>query len=167
MNTVYIINVDENENASLKARHFLQKLFGEEIVFKTSHSGKPYIEGKPDIHFNISHTAGLLVIAVSDCSVGVDVEKVREVDTRIKKRFTKAEAEYIGQSTTRFFEIWTKKEAFLKQKGVGIKGGLQSFCVLDEENASRISTFFEEDFVVSVCFQKQNTEYKKITADGY
>ena len=82
---------------------------------------------------------------------------------RVKKRFTKAEAEYVGESINRFFEIWTKKEAFLKQKGVGLKGGLQSFSVLDKEINSRISTFFVGDFVVSVCFYKQNMEYIKIT----
>lgn len=161
MNTVYLINVKENENASLKARHFLKKLFGEDITFKNGKKGKPYIEGKPHIHFNISHTDGLLVIAVSECSVGVDAEKIREVDIRVKKRFTKAEAEYIGYDTVRFFEIWTKKEAFLKQKGVGLKGGLQSFCVI--ENA-KISTFNYKDYIISVCFEKENTEYKKITA---
>ena len=163
MNKVYLINVKENENASLKARHFLQKLFGEDIAFKNGEKGKPYIEGKPEIHFNISHTDGLLVIAVSDFEVGIDVEKVREVDMRVKKRFTKDESEYIDTNTTRFFEIWTKKEAFLKQKGVGLKGGLQSFSVLDKEINSRISTFFVGDFVVSVCFYKQTMEYIKIT----
>lgn len=163
MNKVYLINVKENENASLKARHFLQKLFGEDIIIKTDKNGKPYIEGNSEIHFNISHTDGLLVIAVSDYEVGIDAEKVREVDMRVKKRFTKAEAEYVGESINRFFEIWTKKEAFLKQKGVGLKGGLQSFSVLDKEINSRISTFFMGDFVVSVCFYKQNMEYIKIT----
>ncbi len=161
MNKVYLINVKENENASLKARHFLKKLFGEDIAFKNGEKGKPYIEGKPEINFNISHTDGLLVIAVSDYSVGVDAEKIREVDMRIKKRFTKAEAEYIGESTIRFFEIWTKKEAFLKQEGVGLKGGLNTFCVI--ENA-KISTFNYKDYIISVCFEKENTEYKKITA---
>ena len=102
-----------------------------------------------------------MVIAVSECSVGVDAEKIREVDIRVKKRFTKAEAEYIGYDIVRFFEIWTKKEAFLKQKGVGLKGGLQSFCVT--ENA-KISTFNYNDYIISVCFEKENTEYKKITA---
>ena len=39
--------------------------------------GKPYLKEYPLIHFNISHCMGLAVLAIGDCTVGIDAECVR------------------------------------------------------------------------------------------
>ncbi|MDR3361228.1 MAG: 4'-phosphopantetheinyl transferase superfamily protein, partial [Bifidobacteriaceae bacterium] len=36
-------------------------------------------------------------------------------------------------ASRRFLEIWTKKEAYLKWRGTGLAGGLESFSVLAPE----------------------------------
>ena len=106
----------------------------EDICIERGEYGKPYIKDHEEWQFNISHTDGLIVIAVADCPIGIDVEKIREPDYRIAKRFfTKAENEYIGSDIegrdVRFFEIWTKKEAYIKYIGKGLGEPLGNFDV--------------------------------------
>lgn len=119
-------------------------------------NGKPFFKFLPDFYFNISHTDGLTVIAVSESEVGVDVEKLRKADLRIaKRRFLKCEAEYIksAKSDRRFFEVWTKKEAYLKYKGTGLAGGLDSVNVF--ECIPEIKTFYFEDYIISICCENE------------
>ena len=153
MNIVYILS---NE---IDAYGFLESVLKEKFnikmpeIKKGSH-GKPYFPGT-DIHFNISHSGDFKVLAIAETPVGVDIEKVRKADLRVAKRFCENEYNYITQkdSEHRFFEIWTKKEAYLKYKGTGLKGGLDSFDVfsLPED----INTFRFKEYFISVCGIKE------------
>ena len=69
-------------------------------------------------------------------------------------RKNKAINDYItaADSEKRFFEVWTKKEAFLKYKGTGITAGLDSVNVFD--CYPNIKTFYFEDYIISVCSEK-------------
>lgn len=115
--------------------------------------GKPYFKNIPDLFFSVSHTDGLTVIALGDCEVGIDAEKLRKADLRITRRFLKEEIDYITEkdSDRRFFEIWTKKEAYLKHKGTGLSGGFDSVNVLKLP----IKTVVFEDYIISVYSQKE------------
>ena len=41
--------------------------------------GKPYLAGHPEIHFNISHSGGYGVCAISSMPCGVDIQEKRAV----------------------------------------------------------------------------------------
>ena len=88
--------------------------------------GKPYFLDI-DLHFSLSHSGTLAVCAVSDKEIGVDIEKMREVNMAVADRcFTKEECEYICNSQNvqkAFFEIWTRTEARAKLTGKGIAWG--------------------------------------------
>ena len=80
-------------------------------------SGKPHFKNSP-LFFSISHSENVVAVAISEREVGVDVEKLRNVRKGVANRFfTGSEAEYAGSDAERFFEIWTKKEAYAKAKG--------------------------------------------------
>jgi 4'-phosphopantetheinyl transferase len=102
--------------------------------------------GKPDLSpefggklkFNLSHSAGLALIAVvADAEVGIDLERIRvESDfTDIAQRFfSAAEADCLNALPSHlrsqaFFSYWTKKEAYLKACGAGLSIPLDSFAV--------------------------------------
>ena len=105
------------------------------IVFEKTETGKPYAKGLP-VEFNISHSGDMVVCAVDDKPVGIDIEKIRPIDLTIAKRIcTDDELNYLFGHTpteqdftyttdtkilTRFFELWTAKEAYGKCMGVGI-----------------------------------------------
>ncbi|MBP5249966.1 MAG: 4'-phosphopantetheinyl transferase superfamily protein [Lachnospiraceae bacterium] len=86
--------------------------------------GKPVINGRPDIHFSLSHSGDHAVAAFSDEEVGVDIEKHRPVKDSLVKHVLDDEElkEYsaLGGGQDLFFDLWTKKESFLKKLGTGL-----------------------------------------------
>lgn len=82
--------------------------------------GKPCFPGYPDVHFNISHTTGAVLVGLSDQPIGVDIEKIRPVSQRAMQRIA-------GVSTeTEFFQSWVRREARAKRSGVGISTMVRS-----------------------------------------
>ncbi|MCR5484662.1 MAG: 4'-phosphopantetheinyl transferase superfamily protein [Clostridiales bacterium] len=111
----------------------LNKTFGlkmSEIKIGYGEKGKPFPEGRSGekYFFSVSHSGDVCVCAVSDSEVGVDVERIRDVNAeRIAKRFfSKDEKEYIGsfqneyEKKRAFFTVWTKHESAVKLSGRGI-----------------------------------------------
>lgn len=95
--------------------------------------GKPFIRGGPG--FNLAHTKDIALIAVSRTSIGVDLERIdrpiRHMD-RLLSRFCEKERETVRQARDArqaFLALWTRKEAFVKCTGGGIRTGLDSFQV--------------------------------------
>lgn len=82
---------------------------------------KPFIDG---VEFNLSHSGNVVVCAVADTEVGVDIERSdRKNDTVAEKYFSDAEKKHS------FSYIWTRKEAVLKTDGSGIAYGLKNIDV--------------------------------------
>ena len=114
----------------------------EQIRIKKAEHGKPYLVDYPDVAFNLSHTAGLAMIAVArQCRLGVDIEICKprlNVSGLVAKCFAKEEAAFWGQLSESekipaFYRFWTRKEAFVKATGHGIALGL-NHCVINPEN---------------------------------
>jgi 4'-phosphopantetheinyl transferase len=102
--------------------------------------------GKPDLSpefggrlkFNLSHSAGLALIAIAaDSNVGVDLEYIRAQSdyAEIARRFfSTAEVDQLialpkHLYAEAFISCWTKKEAYLKACGDGLAIPLNSFSV--------------------------------------
>ncbi len=111
----------------------------ETLVFARNSYGKPRIasfEKSLPISFNLSHTDGLCVLAVTrENDLGVDVEYLtRKVDIlNLAKRFF-SEQEYaelaaldVEKFDERFFRLWTLKEAYIKACGMGLSISLKDF----------------------------------------
>jgi 4'-phosphopantetheinyl transferase len=108
--------------------------------FQSTAEGRPYLAPSfqhTGLHFNLSHTEGLVAMAVCRHShVGVDVEKRGRVRLAVADRyFSTREAEQLRalpleEQPRRFLRLWTLKEAYLKAIGTGIVGGLGRFSML-------------------------------------
>ena len=48
--------------------------------------GKPWFPDYPRVQFNLSHTAGAVMVGLSEQPVGVDIEKIRPVSSRMMQR---------------------------------------------------------------------------------
>ena len=79
-----------------------------------SAAGKPEFPEFPEVHFNISHTGGAVLVGVAESPVGVDIERIRPVSLRAMLRIAGVESERA------FFESWVRREARAKCTGTGV-----------------------------------------------
>lgn len=107
----------------------------ESIDFFIKEHGKPYAKDL-GVEFNISHSGDMVVCAVDNNPIGIDIEQIRPIDLTVAKRIcTDEELLYLfghmpteqdftyttdTEILTRFFELWTAKEAYGKCMGCGI-----------------------------------------------
>lgn len=145
---------------ALKGISELTPLALDEIVIAEEENGKPYCLNA-DIFFSLSHADDIVVCAVSDKPIGIDIEKIRPVNMATAKRICcKRELEYVfgyipapedfkrcesGDILTRFFEIWVKKEAFGKKEGTGIAYNMQDIDLLD------MPCTHDGEYIIAVC----------------
>lgn len=146
----------------LLVRALACRLYGvknNEILFTQNRHGKPRIVGLPHFHFNISHSHNAMVVAIAEKSVGIDIERLRDADLNIANRFfsTQERAFIVNQTNKqsdfqrRFYEIWTKKEAYLKQIGKGLSIPLNTFDVIEGSIQERTFCFEIEGYIISIC----------------
>ncbi len=116
---------------------------------KICREGKPVIKDCP-YHFNLSHSGDYLVLAVGEAPLGVDIEKITRIRSKtVEKYFSDAEKQLVKeQGLSSFFELWTKKESYVKYTGDGIKG-LQQTTSFPHNVAFYTTTY--EDYQIAVC----------------
>lgn len=154
--------------------------FSEDMI-EVKENGKPVLKGLP-ICFNISHCKGMVVCALSDCPVGVDVEKERRISkSLVRKTCNDWEKSYIlnHDYIKSFLELWTLKESWMKMTGVGMRIpfdtvnfrflGLEkelpepeaagSWRMPEEIRCNRGGEFWQiklnKDYILSVCSEKE------------
>ena len=142
-------------------RRLLSRYTGQEalsIHFHYGKYGKPYlgdINNGKNYAFNCSHSKDIVILAFSaSVSLGVDCENMmRELDfTGITKRFfSQSEISTLlslpeDSRKEAFFNCWTRKEAFIKAKGMGLSIGLDQFDVSlrPDESAKLFRTRYDE-----------------------
>ena len=98
--------------------------------------GKPALAGSAGPFFNLSHSQDVGLLAISGREVGVDVEHPSgQVDDQVAERFFAGdEVEMLrslppGSRMRAFLSCWTRKEAYLKAKGGGLRFPLDRFAV--------------------------------------
>ncbi|GAC1362153.1 MAG: 4'-phosphopantetheinyl transferase superfamily protein [Ktedonobacteraceae bacterium] len=103
--------------------------------------GKPELaisHGQDTLHFNLSHTHELIIYAFTySRHVGIDIEYIRgniEYEQLAKHYFSSfeyAELQRLPLSIRRqvFFQCWTRKEAYIKARGLGLSLGLDTFDI--------------------------------------
>lgn len=115
------------------------KMAPEEVRFRNGPDGKPAVAGEdPMIRFNLSDSGGYTLYAVAfSREVGVDVEMVRPKPkaAALVKRFFSANENAAFQKlgaderVCAFFAGWTRKEAYVKAIGKGLRFPLDRFDV--------------------------------------
>jgi 4'-phosphopantetheinyl transferase len=113
----------------------------ETIRFRYSDTGKPHLEGA-DIAFNVSHSGEWVVLAIGrNRNIGVDIEMIKrdlDVEAIASRFFSQVEIELIRSAEDKhavFFQLWARKEAYVKARGSGLFRGLSQFTVPIEDGA--------------------------------
>lgn len=111
----------------------------DDISFYYNQHGKPelHTHGQEPLHFNISHSHGLALCAVTSCPIGVDIERIRTdfPHSEIAEKFFSPHENAVLRSLPSnlqpkaFFTCWTRKEAYIKATGKGLSIPLNQFEV--------------------------------------
>ncbi len=119
--------------------------------FSVGQHGKPSVAVPilmSPIHFNLAHTTGLIVCAVSVAHqvIGVDAEMIedgRDIVSEAESYFSPAERCALrtcpaSRQPCLFFAYWTLKESYVKARGDGLSLPLDRFSFHFEEDALRL-----------------------------
>lgn len=119
-----------------------------------SESGKPFFADH-SFEFNISHSHGRVVLALSDQPVGVDIEHSgRAIPELVRRRFFKD-----GEATV---EDWTRFESYSKLSGEGIYSAVYPPV---EKDVFFKSYTISDNYVVSVCTHTDSFPLKIVKID--
>jgi 4'-phosphopantetheinyl transferase len=112
-------------------RAILRRYTEAPLDFALAEHGKPYLPAVPELRFNLSHSHEMALVGVArEVDVGVDVEWLRPLQEclAIAERFfppgdaaALAEVPPEGREVE-FFRRWTRIEAVLKARGIGLYG---------------------------------------------
>ncbi|MCB9557787.1 MAG: 4'-phosphopantetheinyl transferase superfamily protein [Deltaproteobacteria bacterium] len=129
-------------------------------TFRKNDHGRPDVDnaGYQQLIFNLSHTDGLVVCAVTTRhALGVDVED-RQRNTRTAeiadRFFSPSEVSALRrlpqrEQRERFFLLWTLKEAYIKARGLGLALPLDKFS-FDVDGGDSITIAVEPPIVDDV-----------------
>jgi 4'-phosphopantetheinyl transferase len=134
---------ERHRNRFIAGRGVLRSILGAyldcplaQLHFEYGANGKPALSGRfaaSGLFFNFAHSEDLALIAVTRLGpIGVDVEQVRPIadaDKLVERFFSPRENILFrtlpdDQKNAAFFNLWTRKEAWLKATGEGIAHSL-------------------------------------------
>ncbi|MGN0485520.1 MAG: 4'-phosphopantetheinyl transferase family protein [Lachnospiraceae bacterium] len=158
------IQNEPNRQLSLLASLLLAKVLSDglsvspkDLSFSVSKHGKPFLPDFPEFHFSLSHSGLCAAVAIDSFPIGLDVEKIGPYRHSIPSRFfTKNEQDHIQTCGTNeaFFEIWTQKEAYVKQCGTGFSVSPESFNVKDPTETKRLFSQVYNNYMFSLCVDR-------------
>lgn len=127
-----------------------------------------------NLHFNISHCPGAILIGVNkNHPIGVDIETLTRKTTHKKvaeKHFTAEELSYCkaNGSLSDFLRLWTLKEAYAKSLGKGIYASFKTFSVqldsflnpsIKNSETTTLKSIVYDRFVLGIAVQQPNAAF--------
>ncbi|MFJ6796899.1 4'-phosphopantetheinyl transferase family protein [Streptomyces sp. NPDC091268] len=120
--------------------------------------GRPAVAGHP-VHFSVSHSAGVAVLAFAGTPVGVDIETRPALDALphlVPRLHVRERAELAslppGRRAAAFAMCWTRKEAYLKGLGIGLARELDRDYVGTGSEAAAVPGWTLSDFAAPYGF---------------
>ena len=77
--------------------------------------GKPDLEEYPEVQFSLSHTAGAVLVGLSEAALGVDIEHRRPLNKRTLRKLAER-----GETEEHYLRDWVRYEALVKRSGSGV-----------------------------------------------
>lgn len=152
----------QDAQLSLLGRVLLQKGLKshyhiDEVFVERSSDNKPYLKDQP-LHFNISHSKELVVCAIAEFSIGIDVEFIDQKINYLDFQFQMTADEFLKIDRSQnqigdFFSYWTQKESVMKAHGGGMMIPLDSFEIVNNECEINSKKFFTKDFFIDESYQ--------------
>jgi 4'-phosphopantetheinyl transferase len=131
--------------------------------------GKPFFETLA-LEFSVSHTKDLWVCAMDLEPMGVDIQEIRtsKQEKIMNRYYTQEEKQYVKEAgQVGFFQIWTRKEAYVKFLGTGLSKDLRDFSTLTSREVDFIDFDIRQGIKGSCCAQgKKELWIRRILQDN-
>ena len=135
----------------ISSKELLESVFDEynitDRTLRYGVHGKPYLMSG-DLFFNISHSNGVVVCAVADKEIGVDIQKIDYRKRVISKVCSSEEANDI-KTPEDFTKMWVLKESFAKCDGRGYD---YDFKKIDTRKLKSSAVWRVGDFFIATCY---------------
>ena len=155
---------------SLGAQLLLNKILKErflldlnKIEYIYNENFKPYLKDIP-IYFSITHSNNIVCLAVEKYTeIGIDLELIKKHNTSVAKKIMNDKEYEIYQKiktfndeqNNYFYELWTKKESYVKRYGTSITINPKNIDISKgEQNNEFISKIIEinnKQYMLSTC----------------
>lgn len=138
------------------------RLSNEALLFSYGKNHKPVLVSDTQLDFSFSHTKSAILCCLSEKHrVGADIESNKNAPFEIMSQvFHPNEIEYVYSDKSlqnkRFFEIWTRKEAYAKRNGTGLTDNLTAIDTLSY-SSDFFYTWEEDSYICSVCSLESST----------
>jgi 4'-phosphopantetheinyl transferase len=122
-----------------------------DLVFERTSFGKPYLPHSPGLHFNLTHSGDWACCAIDTMELGIDVEKMKEIDLNIADRFFSQREVHVlygkpeNERQSCFYDFWTLKESYIKAVGRGLSIPLHSFSIVFDRGSIRVESETEPE----------------------
>ena len=163
---IFYCNCEESESHEFLLyvfKKYYGKAYNEKDLMKTNY-GKLFFYDSP-FKFCISHSKGVLAIAVGERELGLDIEVLRD------KSFSKLNNAYFGNTANdieEFFSLWTKAESFVKYSAGSILTELKKIKLIGNDiyyedliQPIKNKTLKIENFILSLTSEDLDTEIIK------
>jgi 4'-phosphopantetheinyl transferase len=147
---------EKHRHRFINARGILRTILGnylgsspKELRFQVQQGGKPELQKEDEtrtrLRFNLAHTGDLAIYAVAlDDEIGIDLERVHAYCEALpianrffsKQEFDWLQAQPLEERNLSFFRLWTRKEAYLKASGDGLRRPLNQFTILPDQSSA-------------------------------
>jgi 4'-phosphopantetheinyl transferase len=139
-------------------------------------NGKPYLLNS-NYYFNISHSDNIVLCAIYTKEIGIDIEKIKNINTELLKYFMN-ENEYnnllsSNNQSLMFFKYWTRRESLFKTNEKIIFKELNQINLLNDcvqyknELYYFKSLLFKSIYMLSICTKNEQFAFKKIILKRY
>lgn len=141
--TVIYLAKGEKEETALLKRRAIADYFGF-AELSVSDKGKPIITEPKGYGISVSHSSGVIALAIAPMDIGIDIEKRKSpVSQRLYAFFHESER------NEDFYSLWVKKEAWGKLTGDGVfvqKGKRLETDAVFTDISAEISRFADKPF---------------------
>lgn len=118
-----------------------------DLKLKHNDYGKPFYD---EISFNISHSYGLVAVAISSTWCGVDIEKITDVSLKLSEKILSFKEKLVfdmipndTQKRNYLIRQWVIKEAYYKMTGTGL-----SYAKLKEPLGYPVDNIYFEEITI-------------------
>lgn len=140
------------------------------IQFSKGAHGKPELLPNQAITFNLSHTNGLILCAISkNTQLGIDCEHIdrsNDILNIADRYFSPEETKELfslpeDRQRSRFFDYWTLKESYIKACGQGLAIPLDhfSFCISDQQASYNVAEIKDD---ITLSFNKERQDQAEL-----